>query len=297
MCRIVVLLPLATAALAAVIALPTAPVLAGDEADPAPAEPEAERLIVVPGIEPVAATEAPTVGTSIRIGGSPLGDLLAGGGSEFRAGDCLVDTPLPEGYPPPTVPGGVELKTYPVVRRAEVSGRSAPDFASNFAFFRLFRHIQRREIAMTSPVEMDYRIEETPTTPTPGDELDWTMSFLYRTRDLGPTGKDGNVEVIDRPETTVLSIGLRGGYGAREVFSRLEELRAWVERLPGWEIAGPPRGFFYNGPNIPAGRRWGEAQIPVRRVPPATEASPEGDEPAEAAVPEENASSERPSPG
>ena len=43
-------------------------------------------------------------------------------GENWFAGKCEIEAPLPEGYPPPTPPECVEIKTYPVVRRAEVSG-------------------------------------------------------------------------------------------------------------------------------------------------------------------------------
>ena len=40
------------------------------------------------------------------------------------------------------------------------------------------------------------------------------MSFLYRSKDLGPVGDaDSNIKVQDRPEITVLSIGISGDYG------------------------------------------------------------------------------------
>ncbi len=58
---------------------------------------------------------------------------------------------------------------------------------------------------MTSPVQFDYR-------DFSGDQ-DWTMSFLYRTKDLGPVGDaGGSVNVEDRPEVTVISIGISGDY-------------------------------------------------------------------------------------
>ena len=61
---------------------------------------------------------------------------------------------------------------------------------------------------MTSPVQFDLHTE--------GDSLDkagsakeWTMSFLYRTPDMGTPGQaEDDVVVTDRPEVTVLSIGV-----------------------------------------------------------------------------------------
>ena len=81
---------------------------------------------------------------------------------------------------------------------------------------------------------------------------------------------------------TVLAIGLQGSYRADEVLDRIEELRSWVALLPDWEVAGEPRGLFYNGPNVRASNRWAEAQLPIRRV--ATEKATEKTD--EAATPE-----------
>ena len=37
------------------------------------------------------------------------------------------------------------------------------------------------------------------------------MSFLYRNKDLGPLGDGGSsIKVLDKPEVTVLSIGVSG---------------------------------------------------------------------------------------
>ncbi len=42
-----------------------------------------------------------------------------------------------------------------------------------------------------------------------GSTKDWTMSFLYRTPDMGTPGQaENDVVVTDRPEITVLSIGV-----------------------------------------------------------------------------------------
>ena len=63
---------------------------------------------------------------------------------------------------------------------------------------------------------------------------------------------------------TVVSIGLQGPYGTRTVRPGLAALEAWLATQDEWEIAGDPRAFFYNGPQVPGPRKWAEAQIPVR---------------------------------
>lgn len=204
---------------------------------------------------------------------------------EYRFGRSRVDTPLPAGYPRPTPPGALEIKTYPSVRRAEVSGSIRADMGMNAAFWPLFRHIQRRDIAMTAPVEMDYRGMQggaKPQSEKPGRDVGesaeltsdaWTMSFLYRTPELGPTGEDGNVKIVDTSPVTVLAVGFTGPYVTSQVERQLKVLDAWLEGQQTWEKAGEPRGLYYNGPDVSTKDRWGEVQVPVRLK---GQAKPEG---------------------
>jgi hypothetical protein len=186
----------------------------------------------------------------------------------------VVETALPEGYPAPTPPGAVELKRYPAIRRAEVVGRRSPDQGRNGAFYSLFRHIQSRDIAMTSPVEMDYPGWTGDASSSPES---WTMSFVYRTPTDGPTEQTGNVRVVDTTPVTVVAVGVRGEYGRATVEGGLRQLNAWLDGQTEWERAGSPRVLYYNGPYIPDYRKWSEVQIPVR---PADA----GSNPAESAV-------------
>jgi hypothetical protein len=182
---------------------------------------------------------------------------------EWRCGRSRIESPLPEGYPAPTPPGAIELKRYPTVRRAEISSNGSPDRGQWSGFWPLFQHIKSRDIAMTSPVEMDYRDWSADDERPQGR---WTMSFLYRTADLGPTGLAGDVLVVDAAPRTVISIGLRGPYGTRTIGRGLDELHAWLAGQDEWVIDGDPRAFYYNGPYIRDGLKWSEAQIPVRRA-------------------------------
>ncbi|MBU6209873.1 MAG: hypothetical protein KGR22_08190, partial [Planctomycetes bacterium] len=57
-----------------------------------------------------APTEAPKIGATIRVGG----DLKVESnldGETWRSGRCLIEAPLPEGYPAPTPPGALDIKT------------------------------------------------------------------------------------------------------------------------------------------------------------------------------------------
>lgn len=197
-----------------------------------------------------------------RVGGDPAARVERQG-EDWRAGACAVTTPLPEGYPAPTAPGALELKRYPAVRRAEVSGRGALERGMNGAFFPLFWHIKRAGIAMTAPVEVDL-------SELSGAPEGWTMAFLYRTPELGPLGPAaGEVTVVDREPVTVLAVGLAGSDRAEQLRRGERALLGWLEGQSRWERAGPPRVLYYNGPEVPRARRWCEVQLPVRAAAPA----------------------------
>ncbi|MCC6675985.1 MAG: heme-binding protein [Phycisphaerales bacterium] len=193
----------------------------------------------------------------------------------FRFDTCLIDTPLPQGYPAPTPPGAIDLKWYPSVRRAEVTRKDNPDGflgltgGQNSAFWPLFRHIESRGIAMTSPVEMDYtskaRVEGGEAKPR---TREWTMSFLYRTPDMGEPGPaEKNVIVRDQPEMLVLSLGRRGDDSEKSNNRDIDALREWLAAHPqaGLREAGAPRTLTYNDPFVRERDRWSEVQLIVVR--------------------------------
>ena len=218
---------------------------------------------------PVADEGAPTPDAR-RVGGD-MKTRVESTPDGYRSGDMRITTPLPAGYPPPTPADAIEIKRYPVVRRAEVTMQGSTD--GDGGFWPLFRHIQRRDIAMTSPVEIDYHgmnAEE-----AGADRPDSsTMSFLYRTSDMGAPEQDGRVTVRDVEPLTVIAIGFRGAYGFERAKPRLAALRAWLDANPAWVQAGDPRMLCYNGPDTRRSRLWGEVQIPIRPATVSPEASP-----------------------
>lgn len=209
----------------------------------------------------------PETGTAIRVGGNL--DAVATWNArkgKWRSGASDIDTALPEGYPPPTPPGAIDIKAYPPVRRAEIADEG------NNGFMPLFRHIQRNNIEMTAPVEMDYRTSGTATLRTE------SMSFLYHTPELHETGtdpKDARITIRDAEPVTVLSLGGRGSYERRRVQRDVATLRDWLSRSRDWQEAGEPRALMYNGPSMTPWNKWLEVQIPVRpRENPTVKAGP-----------------------
>ncbi len=181
---------------------------------------------------------------------------------------CAITTALPAGYPAPTPPGVIEIKRYPTVRRAQVTGGSSPDIGMYLGFWPLFRHIERNEIDMTSPVELNYHgytIQNQDEGAASAPEQ-WTMSFLYRTPDLHPVGSEGAVTIVDAAPTTVISLGVIGPYRMETVRAAVSRLTTFLATQPDWEIDGDVRALYYNGPEMPENLKWAEVQVPVRSV-------------------------------
>ncbi|MFN6146074.1 MAG: heme-binding protein [Planctomycetota bacterium] len=193
----------------------------------------------------------------------------------YRCGPSMIESPLPEGYPEPTPPGAIDIKDYPSVRRAELVSKDDSAEGMTAGFFPLFNHIKKREIAMTAPVEMDYaelfKDFMNGEAADEGEATETTMSFLYRSANLGPVGKDGKIVVRDTAPVTVLSVGAKGAFDATEA---MDTLRAWLKGQQEWEVAAQPRMFVYNGPFIDPDARWSEVQVPIRRRGKAGEADP-----------------------
>jgi hypothetical protein len=161
---------------------------------------------------------------------------------------------LPAGFPAPGAVGAVIVKTYPAHRLARATVGKDSD---NAMFMKLFNHIKRNDIAMTSPVQMDGNRE--------------SMAFLYATPDLGTPGadpKDPAVVVEDIPETTVVSVALRGSYSKATAEKGIQQLRDWLTAHPEWKEAGPPRTLGYNSPFVPSFLKYSEVQIPITRPQP-----------------------------
>lgn len=210
---------------------------------------------------------APADWTVLRVGGSVPADVGMTGGrtkagdeaAYYAAGDARLSAALPEGWPVPTAPGAIELKRYPPTRQAIID----TDGGEGGAFWPLFRHISRRDIAMTAPVVMTGDIA--------GEEVDAaSMAFLYRRAEQGPTGPaESGVRVEDTAPITVLSIGFLGDRGDRRLDRERDHLDAWLAQQPAgerWVAIGGPRLLGYNGPDIPRSRRWWELQLPLRWI-------------------------------
>ena len=170
----------------------------------------------------------------------------------------VVEAPLPEGFPATGAVGEVVVKQYPAYRAARTPMAGG---GRNSAFFTLFNHIQKRDIPMTAPVEMTYAPAE------PGDEElgARTMAFLYRSPEVGRPGTEEDVEVVDVPAMTVVSVAVRGPYTDDRMNKETARLRKWLDQHRNEYAAdGPPRYLGYNSPMVLPWLQYGEIQIPIR---------------------------------
>jgi hypothetical protein len=173
----------------------------------------------------------------------------------------LMEAPLPEGFPPPTPLGQIEIKTYPAYRLAQTKMDGTGD--EGRAFFTLFDHITDSSIAMTAPVEMQYESGKQ-------EAVARSMAFLYRSAHIGKLGESGRVEVIDVPAMTVVSLALRGKTSGDRVADAEIKLRDGLAHHGEYEPAGNLRLMGYSSPMVAAERRLAEVQLPVKkRTPPA----------------------------
>ena len=209
---------------------------------------------------------SPASGESFRVSGNQSPATQSG--DTWKYGDFKTEAPLPAGYVAPTPKNAIEVKSYPTVRRAEIS--SADIFMDEMmgqsrAFWALFNHIKARKIPMTGPVEFDFKDADSSRKflGLGSINTEWKMSFDYRTSDLGALGNCAdNVKVVDAPEVTVISIGVDGGFMWNRLNDAVDTLRKALKSQSTWVAAGEPRWFAYNSPMT--WHKWSEVQIPIK---------------------------------
>jgi hypothetical protein len=165
----------------------------------------------------------------------------------------IVEAEMPEGFPQHTPVGEVQVKRYPAYRKAQA------DVETGNAFWKLFTHIKKNDVAMTAPVEMTYY----------GDRAakERAMSFLYGSSDLGAPGRQGSVEVVDVSPMIVVSTGVRGPRTKQAVDTARQRLEAWLTANgDDYEADGELRVMAYNSPFVPRDRNFFEVEIPIRPV-------------------------------
>ncbi len=159
----------------------------------------------------------------------------------------VSEAPLPEGWPQPGPYDRVSEKSYPKYRAAFTTQKG-----ETRAFFKLFGHIRKNNIPMTSPVEMAMDGSDT------GLEMA-TMGFLYQSEKVGATGPAGDqLEVRDVTAAKVLSYTWQGVDSKTNIAKAKESLE--VELANKKLAAKSFRLLGYNGPGTPREKRTWELQ-------------------------------------
>lgn len=210
---------------------------------------------------------------AVVLAGVVAGTTLMFFGCVHRSGGTwMIDSAArPDGWPELSPIGKVVIREYPTVRAATVTACFNTDTADitmhdqTGPMFRvLFNHIKDNDIAMTAPVDMSFT--------DPGEQAAGRgmtrMAFLYRTTSLGDVGDDGRVVVQDAEPTVFASTGVRGPYNRKNYEKGLDLVTSWLTSPTQreWAAAGAPRYLGYNGPFTLWFMRYGEVQVPVRRV-------------------------------
>jgi len=159
--------------------------------------------------------------------------------------EYVAEAPLPKGWPTPGPYNQVSLKEFPAYRAAYTDS-----FTSGFAFWRLFRHIKRQGIPMTSPVEMGMKQK--------GDEGEKlglkSMGFLYQDEEVGKLGNDGKkIEVRNVPKMQALSYTWQGDRN-KVTMKQAKAAIDKVSRDKGLKSADY-RVMGYNGPGVPDAKK------------------------------------------
>ena len=92
-----------------------------------------------------------------------------------------------------------------------------------------------------------------------------SMAFLYGDNSIGTAGRKGNVEVVDVPAATVVSLGMRGARSDAALVQAEQRLRSWLEQnRDRYEQHGAVRVMGYNSPFVARDRQFYEVQIPIQ---------------------------------
>ena len=180
--------------------------------------------------------------------------------------EYVAEAPLPKGWPTPGPYNKVSLKEFPAYRAAYTDS-----FSSSFAFWRLFRHIKRQGIPMTSPVEMGMKQKG-----AGGDKLGLkSMGFLYQDDEVGNLGKDGKkIDVRNVPKMQTLSYTWQGDRNK----ATMKKAKAALDKVMKEKglRSNDYRVMGYNGPGVPDAKKTWEMLLVL---PPKVEIKPAAEHP------------------
>jgi hypothetical protein len=178
--------------------------------------------------------------------------------SDLPAG-YVEEAPLPEGFPPPSEPGKVVEKTYPVLRSYSATGPGA--------FMKCFGYLSVKQHKMTAPVVLECKPGADSGTQPSDDDMPVPierMHFLLEKNSLDEPKDVGPVKVADMPSIRVLSIAFQGDVTTEAVKRGHEALESHLKEIPGVEPAGDYRILGYNSPMLERAKNFWELQLPIQ---------------------------------
>jgi peptide methionine sulfoxide reductase msrA/msrB len=148
--------------------------------------------------------------------------------------------------------GEFEIKTIPAGKVLCANDNSPYFDKSGALFMRLFRYINKENIAMTVPVEADIN---------PGE-----MRF-HAGKESGEKMPESTneVKVVERPSKLVAALGIRGSYNKTNYLNAKKELEDWLTKNPDYIADGPAYMSYWNGPMVPFFLKFSEVLIPVKK--------------------------------
>ncbi len=172
--------------------------------------------------------------------------------------------------------GDFELREYPPLVVAEVSGSGSRQQSLSKGFGPLARYIFAKErggerIAMTAPVQQravasDEKIAMTaPVTQTPSDDGKWTVQFImpaeYSLNDLPPPGNE-QVRLDQIPARRIAAVRFSGRTNDQAIAEQQQQLKDWMSARD-LEPRGEPIYAYYNDPFTPGPLRRNEVMFEV----------------------------------
>lgn len=188
-----------------------------------------------------------------------LSCLTAAAGEPNYPAGYVREAALPEGFPPPSEPGTVVEKEYPLSRSFSATGDGQ--------FMKCFSYLSLKGHEMTAPVVMEYQASK----ERPKRERDkmeppvdvQRMHFMLERAALDEPKQGLLVRVADMPKMRVLSYAHQGRMDAAKVAEIERTLKQELQRRTDLKAAGEPRLLGYNGPGVSKDKAFWEVQIPV----------------------------------
>jgi glutathione peroxidase len=151
---------------------------------------------------------------------------------------------------PRTPVGTIEIKKLPA-RTTLIASAPGDAFKDRNATFRkLFNYINQNQISMSVPVAASASTNE-------------MIFFAGLGAQPQALPASGDVRVKTLPETTVASIGLRGGYSRSNYDEGLKRLNVWLAGQTEWRAQGEPYAVYWNSPFVPWFLRKSEIHQPL----------------------------------